>query len=151
VFNEWLDGRERAWTRQSTFVRDDGHLVVRTDLPRMKPEEVKIEVEDDILTISGENEERAADKEEDAVRRERRHWSFSRSLALPRDVDAKKVKRRSATASSKPRSRAYPRGGTAGVVPAYRVGGDRMRIAGPGLSSSSHCGCGPRRMDHGRP
>jgi HSP20 family protein len=91
MFDEWLDGRERAWTPAIDVVRDDGHLVVRADLPGIKPEEVKIEVDDDILTISGEHEERKEDTDKDYVRRERRYGSFSRSVALPGGVDAKKI------------------------------------------------------------
>lgn len=70
MFDEWLNGRKRAWTPAIDVVRDDGHLVVRADLPGIKPEEVKIEVEDDILTISGEHEERTEEKDEDYGRRE---------------------------------------------------------------------------------
>jgi len=92
MFDEWPDGRERAWTPAIDVVRDDGHLVVRADLPGIKPEDVKIEVEDDILTISGEHEERKEEKDKDYVRRERRYGSFSRSMALPGGVDAKKIK-----------------------------------------------------------
>jgi HSP20 family protein len=91
MFDEWLDGRERAWTPAVDVVRDDDHLVVRADLPGIKPEEVKIEVEDDILTISGEHEERKEEKDSDYVRRERRYGSFSRSMALPGGVDAKEI------------------------------------------------------------
>jgi HSP20 family protein len=57
----------------------------------IKPEEVKIEVEDDILTISGEHKESTEKKDKNYVRRERRYGSFSRSLALPPGVDAKKI------------------------------------------------------------
>jgi HSP20 family protein len=91
IFDEWLDGRERAWTPAIDVVRDDGHLVVRADMPGIKPEQVKIEVENDILTISGEHEERTEEKDKDYVRRERRYGSFSRSMALPGGVDAKKI------------------------------------------------------------
>ena len=91
MFDEWLDGRERAWTPAIDVVREDDHLVVRADLPGIKPEEVKIEVEDDILTISGEHEERKEEKDTDYVRRERRYGSFSRSMALPGGVDAKEI------------------------------------------------------------
>jgi HSP20 family protein len=92
MFDPWLDGHERAWTPAIDVVRDDGQLVVRADLPGIKPEEVKIEVEDDILTISGEHEERTEEKDKDYVRRERRYGSFSRSMALPAGVDAKKIR-----------------------------------------------------------
>jgi HSP20 family protein len=91
IFDEWLDGRERAWTPAIDVVREDGHLVVRADLPGIKPEEVKIEVEDDILTVSGEHEERTEEKDKRYVRRERRYGSFRRSMALPTGVDAKQI------------------------------------------------------------
>ena len=92
MFDEWLDGRERAWTPAIDVVREDGHLVVRADLPGIKPEEVKIEVEDDILTVSGEHEERKEEKDKHYVRRERRYGSFRRSMALPTGVEAKQIK-----------------------------------------------------------
>jgi HSP20 family protein len=92
MFDEWLGGRERAWAPAIDVVREDGHLVVRAELPGIKPEEVKIEVEDDILTVSGEHEERDEEKGKQYVRRERRFGSFSRSMALPAGVDARKIK-----------------------------------------------------------
>jgi HSP20 family protein len=91
MFDELRDGRERTWTPAIDVVRDNGHLVVRADLPGIKPKEVNIEVEDDILTISGEHEDRIEGTENGFVRRERRYGSFSRSMALPAGVDAKKI------------------------------------------------------------
>jgi HSP20 family protein len=92
LFDEWLDGHERAWTPAIDVVRDDGHLVVHADLPGIKPEEVKIEVEDDILTIFDEHKETTERTDKHYVRRERRYGSFRRSMALPPGVDATKVK-----------------------------------------------------------
>jgi HSP20 family protein len=91
MFDEWLDRGERAWTPPIDVVREDGHVVVRADLPGMRPDEVKIEVEDDILTVIGEHTESAETKERDYVRRERRHGAFRRSLALPAGVDTAKI------------------------------------------------------------
>jgi HSP20 family protein len=91
LFDDWLDGHERAWTPAIDVVREDDHLVLRADLPGIKPEEVKIEVEDDILRVSGEHRESKDEKDEHYVRRERRYGSFSRSLTLPVGVDAKKI------------------------------------------------------------
>ena len=61
----------------------DGQLVVQADLPGVGVDDVTIEVEDDVLTLSGERrEEREID--EDGMRRiERRYGRFSRSIALP--------------------------------------------------------------------
>ena len=86
------DGREGAWIPAIDVVRDNGNLVVRADVPGIKAEEVKIEVEDDILTVTGEHEERKEEKDKDYLRRERRYGSFHRSMALPTGVDPKKIK-----------------------------------------------------------
>ncbi len=92
LFDDWPDGHERAWTPAIDVVREEDHLVLRADMPGIKPEEVKIEVEDDILRVSGEHRESKEEKDKNYVRRERRHGSFSRSMALPAGVDARKIK-----------------------------------------------------------
>ena len=93
LFEDLAEGRERKWAPAIDVVRDNGNLVIRADVPGMKPEEVKIEVADDILTVSGEHEERKEEKGKDNyLRRERRYGSFSRSMALPPGVEAKKIK-----------------------------------------------------------
>src|SRR5271166_3811909 len=92
MFEELAEGRQRGWTPAVDVVRDNGNLVVRADIPGIKPEEVKIEVEDDILTVSGEHTESKEQKDKNYVRRERRYGSFSRSMALPAGVDANEIK-----------------------------------------------------------
>jgi HSP20 family protein len=92
LFDEWPDGHTRAWTPAIDVVREEDHLVLRADLPGIKPEEVKIEVEDDILTVSGEHRDVKEENEKSYVRRERRYGSFSRSMALPAGTDAKAIK-----------------------------------------------------------
>jgi HSP20 family protein len=84
-------------------VRHDDDLVVRVDLPGIKPEEVRIEVEDGILTVSGEHEERRSEEDDDGryLRRERRLGAFSRSIALPSVWMRKRSRRRRATAWSR--------------------------------------------------
>ena len=72
-------------------VREENKITVKADVPGYKTDEVKIEVADDILTISGEHVETKEEKDKDYVRRERRYGSFSRSIALPRHVDASKI------------------------------------------------------------
>jgi HSP20 family protein len=92
MFEDMLEGRQRSWAPAIDVVRDNGNLVVRADVPGIKPEEVKIEVENDILTVSGEHEERKEEKDKNFLRRERRYGSFTRSMALPPGVEAKKIK-----------------------------------------------------------
>lgn len=93
MLGELTDG-ERTWMPAIDVERDNGNLVVRADVPGIKPDEVKIEIEDDILTVSGQHEERkeTKDKGKHYLRRERRYGAFSRSMALPVGVDPKKIK-----------------------------------------------------------
>lgn len=45
------------------MVKRDDKLVLRADLPGIKPDEVKIEIEGDMLTVSGEHCEESEEKE----------------------------------------------------------------------------------------
>ncbi len=92
LFGELGDGGEGARSLAIDVVRDNGNLVVRAEVPGIKPEEVEIEVQDDVLTVSGSHEETKEEKGKQYLRRECRYGSFSRSLALPAGVEAKKIK-----------------------------------------------------------
>lgn len=94
VFDQLATGREREWTPAVDVLRDDGNLVVRADIPGIKPEEVKVQIEGDVLTLSGEHEESSEDKGKDFVRRERRYGAFSRSIALPPGIQPDTIEAR---------------------------------------------------------
>lgn len=87
-----FDRGERSWMPAIDVVRDHGNLIVRADVPGTKAEDIKIEVEDGILTISGQHEEHSDEQHKHYVRHERRCGSFSRSIALPDGVDPKNIK-----------------------------------------------------------
>lgn len=84
-----------GWSPSVDVVRHDDEMVLRADVPGVKPDEVKIEVEGDMLTISGEHREEQEEKKEDYVRRERRYGSFSRSMLLPPGVDPEQIEAKS--------------------------------------------------------
>lgn len=86
------DGRDRDWTPAVDMIRDNGHLIVRAEVPGIKPEEIEVQVEGNMLTIAGKHEETSEEKDKEFVRRERRYGAFSRTMALPEGVDAKKIK-----------------------------------------------------------
>ena len=67
-------------------------VVVKASLPGVKPEDVKIEVQDGVLTLSGQHEEHKEKQEKSYLRRERHYGSFTRTMALPDGVDPKKIK-----------------------------------------------------------
>ena len=60
------------------------------DVAAIKPGQVKIGVEDDILTVSGEHTE-SKEKDSSHLRRERRYGSVRRSMAPPAGVDAEQI------------------------------------------------------------
>jgi HSP20 family protein len=85
------NGGTRRWSPAMDLLETEDHFVLRADLPGMREEDVAIELEDNVLTVSGE---RKADHEENGegfYRVERAFGSFSRSLTLPRGVDAEAV------------------------------------------------------------
>lgn len=86
VFRDMSNGERHGWAPSVDLVKEKDRYVLRADVPGIKPDEVKIEVEDDVLTISGEHTERKEEKEKDYVRRERHYGSFSRSMTLPKGV-----------------------------------------------------------------
>jgi HSP20 family protein len=79
-------GDGSGWNPRIDVVKKEGELVLRADLPGVKPDQIKVEVEDGVLTVSGEHEEKTEEKKERYLRRERRYGSFSRSMALPEGV-----------------------------------------------------------------
>ncbi len=85
-------GAGGSWSPAVDIVRENGTLRMRADVPGMKPDEIKVEVEDDLVTISGEHTEETEQGEGAFLRRERHYGGFSRSVRLSRPVDAKKVR-----------------------------------------------------------
>jgi HSP20 family protein len=82
---------DKGWTPAIDVERSDGGLIMRADIPGFKPEEISIEVENEMLTVSGRHEETKEEKGKHYLRHERRFGSFSRSIALPAGVDASKI------------------------------------------------------------
>ncbi len=77
-----------VWAPAIEMFERDGQLVVRADLPGMSPDDVRIEVIDDTLTIEGERPSEVEVEDEDFYRSERTYGRFSRVIALPDGVDA---------------------------------------------------------------
>lgn len=82
---------EAVWAPQVETFRRDGSLVVRADLPGLKKEDVTIEVDDDILTISGERSDEKREERDDFYRTERVYGRFFRAIQLPEGVNADQI------------------------------------------------------------
>jgi HSP20 family protein len=80
-----------GWAPAVDATTKNGDLVIRAELPGVRPEDVDISLQNNVLTISGE---RKAEQEEERggyFIRERRYGSFSRSFTLPQGTDESKV------------------------------------------------------------
>src|SRR4051794_17750904 len=84
-------GALRRWMPAMDLVETDAHFVLRADLPGLSESDVNIEVEDRVLTISGERKSEHESTKEGYHRVERAFGAFSRSLTLPEGVDAEAV------------------------------------------------------------
>ncbi len=81
----------RRWIPAMDLVETGEDFVLRADLPGLSEEDVNIELEDNVLTISGERRAEHEERKEGYYRVERASGSFSRSLTLPEGIDPEKV------------------------------------------------------------
>ena len=77
---------EFKWAPPLEVLFKDGQFMVRADLPGLTKDDVKIEVTDEFLTISGERKEEKEEKREGFYRTERNYGSFFRQIPLPENV-----------------------------------------------------------------
>ncbi|NDJ78781.1 MAG: Hsp20/alpha crystallin family protein [Chloroflexi bacterium] len=73
------------------IVEQDNEIVVRLDLPGLSAEDVQVELEDNVLTVSGEMGDTIEQEGERYHYRERRFGAFQRNVRLPNTVDAEHV------------------------------------------------------------
>ena len=82
-FRRWRRTVMEAWFPDVDVFEREGKIVIRADLPGMKPEDVDVSVEGDLLTIKGRREEEKEIKEENYYSCERAFGEFSRTVRLP--------------------------------------------------------------------
>jgi len=76
------------------LVETDKDYMVNVDLPGVNPEDVKVELEDGKLTISGSRETVFEENAKHVHRVERSKGSFHRMISLPREIDAENIQAR---------------------------------------------------------
>jgi HSP20 family protein len=86
-FDQELSGLRSLWTPQIETFRRGDKLVVRADLPGLRKEDVKVQIEQDVLTIEGERNEESRDEDDGYYRTERSYGHFYRAIPLPEGVD----------------------------------------------------------------
>ena len=96
LFNETFDrsgeANLTAWAPVVDIYETEHELVVKADLPDVKPEELDVRVENNILTIRGERKFEKKVNEDNYLRVERSYGSFSRSFSLANTVNTEAIK-----------------------------------------------------------
>jgi HSP20 family protein len=96
IFGELFDLSQEsnltAWAPAVDIFENEHELVVKADLPDVKPEELDIRVENNILTIRGERKFEKKVDEKNYLRVERSYGSFARSFSLANTVNSEAIK-----------------------------------------------------------
>jgi HSP20 family protein len=74
------------WMPQIEMIQTNGDLMVKAELPGLTKDDVKVELTDEALIISGERKEEKEEKREGFYRTERNYGRFFRQIPLPEGV-----------------------------------------------------------------
>ncbi len=88
------DGASLAgpWVPPVDVLEDRDAVRIVAELPGVKPEDVKISLENNLLTVRGEKRQTAEEKTDQLHRYERYYGAFERSFTVPSTVDAEHIK-----------------------------------------------------------
>ena len=79
------------WSPLVDITEDEKEYVIKAELPELKKEDVKISVQHDVVSISGERKSEKEEKGKKYHRVERQYGRFVRSFTLPEDSDGSKI------------------------------------------------------------
>lgn len=86
---EWTESR---WAPAVDISENKDDLMVNVEVPGMKKEDIKVTIQDGILTVRGERKQEKEEKDKSLHRVERSYGSFCRSFTLPTTVQGDKIK-----------------------------------------------------------
>ena len=97
AFNSWPSAQDEggaitsSWYPACDVLEDKESVKIVVELPGLTPEDVKLSLENNVLSIRGEKKQQAEERTERVHRYERSYGSFERSFALPTSVDSDEV------------------------------------------------------------
>ena len=97
LFGQWprgFDGgrAELSWRPSADISETDKEYLIHAELPSVKKEDVKVTVDDGVITIAGERRQEKEDKSTKQHRVERFYGRFERSFFLPENVDSNAIR-----------------------------------------------------------
>jgi HSP20 family protein len=84
-------GEMEGWTIPLDVIEEGNNIVVHATVPGVKPEDIEVTLEENVLTIKGKTEAEPEHKEGEYLMRERRAGAFHRMLRLPDTVNTEKA------------------------------------------------------------
>jgi len=93
VFNSMVEtqNKDLAFIPSVNTREADDAYYIEVDLPGVKKEDISIDVNEDVLTISGERKVKQEHKEDNFYKVESKYGKFERSFTLPEDADSDKI------------------------------------------------------------
>src|SRR5438067_10063570 len=97
AFNTWPFQSEEngaltsAWIPACDVFEDKDAVKIVAELPGVRPEDVKLSIENNLLTIRGEKRQQAEEQSERVHRYERSYGVFERTFSLPTTVDPERI------------------------------------------------------------
>jgi HSP20 family protein len=91
-FGQHPEDREGFWTPILDIEESNGNIVVKAEIPGMEKDEIKVSVRNNMLSISGERKQEIETKDKTFHRIECSYGKFSRTITLPSEIDADKIK-----------------------------------------------------------
>ena len=86
------NGTNASWVPAVDVLEQADVIRIAAEVPGVKPEDVKISVEGNVLTLQGTKQQEAEEQTERVHRYERSYGSFARTFTLPRTVDTAQIK-----------------------------------------------------------
>lgn len=90
-FDRDLRKQNGGWSPVANISETDKEYLIKAELPEVKKEDIKVNVENGVITISGERKQEKEAKSENEIRVESFYGTFSRSFALPDNIDEEAV------------------------------------------------------------
>src|ERR1700734_4512607 len=82
----------RRFAPATDVIESDTHYILRADLPGLSEDDVTVELDGNVLSVSGERKSEHEHRGQGYYRVERSYGSFRRSLRLPEGVDGEAIK-----------------------------------------------------------
>jgi HSP20 family protein len=89
VRTEWTEG---VWSPTVDVSEDKDNVIIKAEMPGVSKDDVRISVQDNVLTLKGEKKQEKEENDKNYHRIERSYGSFCRSFQLPTTVKTDKIK-----------------------------------------------------------